>query len=202
MCTDFLLTFPLCVFNHVMWCVRTCTVCVAWKPFNRQKKWSIVVDLVILLSLIETEKQRGQERNLSLKKKEVCKEWTECVHTLSLKSAGLITSKIMLENSSLDSFKPVSFADIVSLNQFLSPFNISLQSFKRLTLTASTCQLRRHFSLSVYQSISACLPFYFFSFCAGQNNPWRVLCVSHQHSQSERWILGRTDGKCINIPGI
>lgn len=57
------------------------------------------------------------------------------------------------------------------LNQSLSPFNISLQSFKRLTLTASTCQLRRHFSLSVYQSISACLPFYFFSFCAGQNNP-------------------------------
>lgn len=79
--------------------------------------------------------------------------------------------QIMLENSSLDSFKPVSFADIVSLNQSLSLFNISLQSFKRLTLTASTCQLRRHFSLSVYQSISVCLPFYFFSFCAGQNNP-------------------------------
>lgn len=115
----------------------------------------------------------------------------------SLRSAPLISPNQLWKTAPFSPSSHVICRYCQSKSVSLTVQHIT-QTFKRLTLTASDCQLRGHFSLSVYQSISVRLPFHF-AFVQVQ-----IIHVesspSHTNSRSERRILGQTDRKVVNIP--
>lgn len=160
----------------------------AWKTCDRHKKSAIAVDLVILPSITNTEKTKR-------KRKEA---WAGCVHHVFPEECAVNFIKSIVENGSLQSFKPCHL-------QILS---VQISLFHRATYHSN---LRTSDTNSVWLPIkraflTLCLSIYLwmsslpFCFCASPNNPCRELSISQQHSRSERRILGQTDRKVINIP--
>lgn len=179
-----------------MWYVITYTVCVACKSYYRH--YCGFSDF--------TANNRSKKQN---KKKERDQRQKEGLQYISGQCPHIISAenwfnmiKLMLGNE----IAPSTLSNLHHICRHCQSKSVSFtaqqitQSFKHLTLTGSDCQLRKFFSLSVYQCIlyPVCLPFILF--WAGQNNPCKALSVSYQDSQSKRWILGMPNRKCINIP--
>lgn len=181
----FLLTIESRVLNHIVQCVVNMHG--ARKTCNRHKT-GITADLVILLSIINTEKTK--------------RKWREaragCVHHVFPEECSVNFIKSIVENVSLQSFKPCHL-QILSVQISLSHRSTYHSNLQTSDTNSVRLPIKRAF-LPLCLSIHVCTSPLPFCFSASPNNPCRELSISHQNSPSERQILGQTDRNVINIP--
>lgn len=158
----------------------------AWTACNRHKESGIAVDLVILLSIINAEKTKRK------------KAWAGCVHHVFPEECSVNFTKSIVENGSLQSFKPCHL-QILSVQISLSQRSTYHSNPQTSDTNSVWLPIKRAF-LPPCLSIYLCTSPRPFCLCASPNNPCRELCISHRNSRSERRILGQTDRKVVNIP--